>query len=248
MVVSPVVSRVVAKRWLVLLGAVSLGLTLSGCGGDGSPPSSATERDGAARRRANQVRLVESTRAVCAVGDRPGYFVPGPADSPLALLGCARLGVSGKRVEFSGNLAHIDGRRHACVNPAYGGRGQRGAYIPAICKLDPPLSRFAVRDAGQPRQAVSGYAYVIWGTAGGSTEVVANFPGGAAQAAVLRVGPGLAGELGESQFSLFVMELPLSAACAPVTVAGKRPDDSELLAPQNKLCERASDAGPERRD
>ncbi len=68
----------------------------------------------------------------------------------MALLGCARLGVSGKRVEFSGNLGDIDGARHACINPAYSGRGQPGLYIPAICALEPrfhdspfatPLSR-----------------------------------------------------------------------------------------------------------
>jgi hypothetical protein len=74
--------------------------------------------------------------------------------------------VSGKHVEFSANLAALDGELEACINPAYGGRGRRGLYIPAICKLDPPLSRFAVRHAAEPRQGVRGYAYVVWGTAG----------------------------------------------------------------------------------
>jgi hypothetical protein len=221
---------------------------LSGCAGDGSPPSSETQDSGPTPQPSNQTRLIESTRARCAVGERPDYFVPGPADSPLALLGCARLGVSGKRVEFSGNLAHIDGELHACVNPAYSGRGQRGLYIPAICSLEPPLSRFAVRDAAQPRQGVRGYAYVIWGTAGASTDVVARFTGGTAHAAVFRVGPELARNFGESPFSLFVMELPLSAACGSVTVAGERSDATERIPPRTRLCERAGDSGRVRRD
>ena len=190
----------------------------------------------------NEARPIQATRAACAVGERPGYFVPGPADGPLALLGCARLGVSGKRVEFSGNLAKFDGDRHACVNPAYSGRGQRGFSIPAICALEPPLSRFAVRDASQPRQGVRGYAYVIWGTAGASTAVVAHFTGGTAQAVVMRVDRDLAPRFGESPFSVFVVELPTSAACASVTVAGNRPNDTEPLPPRPRLCDRAGDA------
>jgi hypothetical protein len=223
------------RRWLEFFGALALGVTLCGCAWDGSPRSSEAQRS-------NQTRVIESTLAPCAQGERPDYFVPGPPDSPLALLGCARLGVSGKRVEFSGNVAHIDGELHACVNPAYSGRGQRGLFIPAICKLEPRLSRFAVRDADQPRQGVR-YAYVIWGTAGASTEVVARFTGGTAQAVVLRVGPRLARSFGESPFSLFVMELPLSAGCAPVTVAGEGPDAAERISPRTKLCERARDPG-----
>jgi hypothetical protein len=243
-----VVVEVMARRSLGFLGALALGVMLRGCAGDGSPRSGEARDGGPPPQRSNQIRLIESTLAPCAVGERPDYFVPGPADSPLALLGCARLGVSGKRVEFSGNLAHLDGERHVCVNPAYSGRGQRGLYIPAICKLEPPLARFAVRDAAQPRQGVRGYAYVIWGTAGASTDVVARFTGGTAQAAVFRVGPKLARNFGESPFGLFVIELPLSAACAAVTVAGKGPDATERIAPEPKLCERASNSGPVRRD
>jgi hypothetical protein len=201
------------RRWIALSGAVALGLVLSAFASDGRPPSG------------------ETRVARCAVGDPPGYFVPG--DAPLALLGCARLGVSGKRVEFSGNVAHLDGAVHSCINPAYSGRGQRGLYIPAVCKLEPPLSRFAVRSAGQPRQGVRGYAYVLWGTAGASTEVVARFAGGTARAVILRVGRDLARRFGEAPFALFVVELPLSAACGPVTVAG---DATERVAPRKRLC------------
>ena len=234
-----VVWVLVARRWLVILGVLALG----GCSGNGNPRPSATEDAGPARQR-TQTRLIESAGVVCAVGERPRYFVPGLADSPPALLGCARLGVSGKLVEFSGNLAHIDGKRHACVNPAYNGRGQRGLYIPAICKLEPPVSRFAVRDAGQPRQGVRGYEYVIWGTAGASADVVASFTDGTAQAAVFRVGPGLARDLSEPPFSLFVMELPLAAACGPVTVVANGPDATERIPPHTRLCERARDFEP----
>jgi hypothetical protein len=219
---------------------------LCGCAAHGSPPSRET-RDGApAPQPSKQTRHVESTLAHCAVGERPDYFVPGRSDSPLALLGCARLGVSGNRVEFSGNLAPIDGDLHACINPAYGGRRQRGLYIPAICKLEPQLSRFAVRDAAQPRQGVRGYAYVIWGTAGASTDVVARFTDGTAQAAVFKVESELARKFGESPFSVFVVELPLSAACGPVTVAGDEHDATERIPPHTKSCGRAWEPGPDR--
>ena len=236
------------RRRLAFFGALALGLMLSGCTWDGSPPSSETQDSGPPPQRANQTRLNESVPTRCAVGERPDYFVPGGPDSPLALLGCARLGVSGKRVEFSANLAHLDGALHACINPAYNGRGQRGIFIPGMCKLEPPLSRFAVRDAAQPRQAVRGYLFVIWGTTGASTDVVARFTGGMARAAVFKVAPPLARNFGELPFGLFVMELPLAAACAPVTVAGERPDATERIPPRTKLCERAWDSGPVRGD
>ena len=202
-------------RWPALLAALALGLIDGGCGGaEESPP----------RRQAPPI---ETTPARCEVGERPGYFVPG--DGRPALLGCARLGVSGKRVEFSGNLGDIDGRRHACINPAYSGRGRRGFFIPARCGFEPPLSRFAVRDAAQPRQGVRGYALVVWGTAGESTEVVARFSAGTARAAIIEVGPERARNLGVSPFRLFVMELPLSAACGAVTVAANGADATERI-------------------
>jgi hypothetical protein len=233
-----------ARGWLVLFGAIAL----TGCAGGGLPPSSMTQEDEPPQQRFDEARLTESAIMTCAVGERPDYFVPGPPDGPLALLGCARLGGGGKPVEFSGNLAHIDGVRHACINPAYSGRGRRGFYIPAICALEPSLSRFAVRAAGQPRQGVRGYAFVIWGTTGASTDVVAHFAGGTARAAVFKVPPGLAQDFGESPFGLFVMELPLSAACAPVTVTGDGPDATERIPPRHKLCERARDSRAMRLD
>ena len=208
-----------------MFAALALGLIDGGCAvAEESPP----------RRQAPPI---ETTPARCDVGERPSYFVPG--DGRPALLGCARLGVSGKRVEFSGNLGDIDGRRHACINPGYSGRGRRGFCIPARCGFEPPLSRFAVRDAAQPRQGVRGYALVIWGTAGESTEVVARFTGGTVRATIIEVGPEHARNLGESPFRLFVMELPLSAACAAVTVAGNGSDATERIPVRRRLCARA---------
>jgi hypothetical protein len=80
---------------------------------------------------------------------------------------------------------------------------------------------------------------VVWGTAGASTDVVARIADGTAQAAVMRVGRDLARKFGESPFSLFVVELPVSAACAAVTVAGEGPDATERIPPRTKLCDRA---------
>ena len=74
-----------------------------------------------------------------------------------------------------------------------------------------------------------GYALVVWGTAGESTEVVARFTGGTARATIIEVGPEQARSLGESPFRLFVMELPLSAACAAVTVAADGSDATERI-------------------
>jgi hypothetical protein len=219
------------KRWPAVGGALgALGLLLGGCGGDESsaPP-----------RRA---QLNQTTPTSCRVGERPEYFVPGPADSPLAVLGCARLGVSGKRVEFSGNLGLIGRELHLCINPAYSGRGQRAFYIPALCKLHPPPSRFAIRDSGQPRQGVRGYAFVIWGTAGSSTtHVEARYSEGTARAAVFEINSRLARSLGEPPFRLFILELPLAAACDPATVYEDGLDLTEHIPPRPKLCKRSYD-------
>ena len=76
-----------ARRWLVILGVLAFG----GCSGNGSPRPNGTEDGGPARQR-TQARLIESAPVECAVGERPRYFVPGPADSPLALLAALALG------------------------------------------------------------------------------------------------------------------------------------------------------------
>jgi hypothetical protein len=214
-------------RLVSLAPLLAAALLLLACGGSEEIPSAARAAP------AKPMRHVVSVPVPCAVGARPGYFVPG--GRRLALLGCARLGVSGRRVDFSGSVTRIDGTSTACINPAYGARGNPGAFIPAICMLRPPLSRFAARDVSHPRQAVRGYELVIWGTAAaGTTAVSARFRGGIARAAVLGVRPKLARRLGERPFSLFVLELPLAAACDAITVR----DDgaTERIPPRRRLC------------
>jgi hypothetical protein len=213
---------------LVVVAVVGAGTVGRDVGGDATP-ASATTRGGVA----------DSAPIRCRVGERPGYFVP--AHSPPALLGCARLGQSGKRVDFSGSLDRIDGDMHLCINPAYSGRGQRGIYIPGLCKLNPRPSRFAVRDASQPRQAVDRYEYVIWGTAPRRTEeIFARFASGTARAAIFRVPSTRAPwTFGTTPFALFVVELPLAAACGTVAIDGDGLAAPERIHPQRKLCARA---------
>jgi hypothetical protein len=198
--------------------------------------SSLTGQDGGAadETRANHHRLLPPAvmpRSSCDVGARPDYFVPG--DEPAALLGCVRLPVSGQLLEFSGNRAGLDGARHLCINPAFGA----GRFIPAICKLDPPVSQFSVRDAMQPRQGVGGYSYVIWGTAGTAQSVAATFEGGVAPAARLVVPPEVARRYGVARFTLFVVELPLSAACASVSIEAE--GATESVEPKPRVCQAA---------
>jgi hypothetical protein len=119
----------------------------------------------------------------CDVGATPEYFVPG--DGPSALVGCVRLPVSGLRVDFSAGVGRIDGAATLCIDPAYG----NGEFIPSLCKLEPPVSAFAVRAADQPRQGVDGYGYVVWGTVGGAGSATARFDGGVADTARLACPP-----------------------------------------------------------
>jgi hypothetical protein len=131
----------------------------------------------------------------CAVGERPPYFVP--SDTPPVLVGCARLGVSGKRVDFSVSRSRLDGRRRLCIDTAY----SRGLFIPSVCKLRPPPARLAIRYAGRVR----GHRYVVWGTAPPGTSGVRV---GSVRAAVFAVRVG-------RPFVLFVAELP---GARPVSV------------------------------
>ena len=142
----------------------------------------------------------------CERGRAPSYFVPG---GDAAIIGCARLGVSGKPVELSANTERIGRTDQVCVNPAYRGRGQMGIYIPARCVSPAALGELRIVAAEVPRQAVRGYELVVWGTAPASTRrVVAYHPGGRATAAVFRVRRG----------SVFVVELPVGAAGQPIDV------------------------------
>ncbi len=159
-------------------------------------------------------RPLDTVPARCDVGGRPGYFVP--SGSPPVLIGCARLGVSGKRVEFSIHPDRIDGEPYVCINPTY---GPSGRFIPSICTRHPPPSSFRVHDASQPRQSVRGYAFVVWGTApAGTDRVVARSGSAKARAALFTVPRSPTGP----PFRVFVLELPLAAACEEITVDATR--------------------------
>ena len=182
--------------------------------------------------------MLAGTRPVrCAVGKRPDYFVPG--DEPTLLIGCARLGVSGKPADFSLNLGRIDGKDHLCINLAYFGRGRPGFYIPAICKLAPPPTRFWVRAATQPRQGVRGYELVVWGYAPHATPAVeAHFGYSTTAAAVFPVRTEWAQRYGRRPFSLFIVELPLRAACAQITIRATRSKAIRRVGRHPRLCKR----------
>jgi hypothetical protein len=171
-------------------------------------------------------RPFETVPAHCDVGGKPGYFVP--ASSPSVLIGCARLGVSGKRVELSGSRARIDGAPYACVDPAY---GRRGRFIPGICVEAP--SRLLVRDASRPRQGVRGYAFVVWGTAPASTSrVIVRSNAGMARAAVFD-----ASRIARRPpFAVFIAELPLTAACGDITVVAKGPSAAGRTRMRQPAC------------
>jgi len=161
----------------------------------------------------------------CEVGERPRYFVPGGDDGPLAIIGCARLGASGRPVEFSVNSERIARWAHVCVNPAYRGRGQLGIYIPARCTTNPVPASLDVGSADVPDQAVRGYQLVLWGTADASIRtVVARHGLGETAAAVFAVGPRLARTVGAKRpFSVFVVELSPEAACERILVRANGP-------------------------
>lgn len=233
----------------VLAVAVAAAVMVGGCAEVGTSGSGGSRAAAPPDRESARAPGIDSVRARCEVGARPDYWVP--ATTPPALLGCARLGVSGKRVEFSGHLARIDGDFHLCIDPAYGEGSQRGSYIPGLCKLTPPPQRFVVRSAQQPRQAVRGYRFVIWGTAPpGMTEVVARFNAGVAHAAVFKVPSNRAPwTFGERPFALFVVEVPLAAACDPVTLVGAGATAAARVARRPAICARSPrpEAGRSRR-
>lgn len=181
-----------------------------------------------------------TTKTRCDVGGRPGYFVPKPEDSPIAIIGCARLGVSMKPVEFSANRERFRGRDDVCFNPAYQGRGQLGIYIPGTCVRTPLPRRLYVVRVEVPRQAVRGYRLVIWGTAAASTRrVTALYKGGETEAAVFTVRRPLARATGAARpFSVFVVELHREAACGHVILhaAGASSSGTSRVGPWRRLC------------
>jgi hypothetical protein len=154
----------------------------------------------------------------CERGRAPSYFVP--HDGPIAIVGCVRLGVSGRPVELSASSERSGRADRLCVHPAYRGRGRLGIYIPAHCRMPAAADELRIVDTQVPRQAVRGYELVVWGTAPVATRrVVAYHPGGQATAAVLPVRRDLARRLGApAAFSVFVAELPVGADGHPIDV------------------------------
>ena len=206
----------------VLPAVVAIAVLIAGCNGrdDGEPAQVGPGRSDEARAT---VRTAEPTHETgCDVGGSPDYFVPGGDDGPFAIIGCARLGVSGKPVEFSADFERIGGEDHVCIDPAYRGRGQMGIYIPAICLRDPISRALAVVDVAVPRQGVRGYQLVIWGTADPATRrVVARYAGEETQAAVFTLDRALARSVGATKaFTVFVVELHREAACQRVRIQG----------------------------
>jgi hypothetical protein len=163
----------------------------------------------------------KSTR--CEVGERADYFVPGAEGGPHTIIGCARLGASGRPVEFSADAERISREPYVCINPAYRGRGELGIYIPSICPPDPVPRRLDVIHVQIPEQAVRRYRLVIWGTVPPSTRrVVVRHHLGRSAAAVFQVNPRLAQMAGTRKpFSLFVVELFPNAACKPILVRAR---------------------------
>jgi len=187
-------------------------ILVTGCdiGGDGDGDQSGSD---ASEGGGAPVRLAPATvETRCDIGGQPDYFVPGSAENPVAIIGCARLGLSKKPVEFSANDERIDGKDYVCLNPAYRDT-RRGAFIPAACEPEPISRRLVVVAAAVPRQGVRGYRLVIWGTAAPSTRrVVAHYEGERTEAAVLTVRR-TAGAA--RPFRVFVVELdPQVPACS----------------------------------
>lgn len=147
--------------------------------------------------------------ASCDVGAPPDYFVPGGG---ATVIGCVRLRLSGKPVEFSTRRQRIGGKRYLCLNPAYRGRGQLGIYIPSMCVRRYRLDELRILGGEIPRQAVRGYERVVWGTAPFRVRrVTARYRGGRARATVFKVEE-------PRRFAVFVAELPARSRCRSVEV------------------------------
>jgi len=206
-----------------LMAVIATAVLTAGCNG-GDESGDVARGPGASDEGTPTARPAEATvKTRCEVGERPGYYVPAPEDSPLAIIGCARLGASTKPVEFSANGERIGQRDHICLNPAYGRGGQLGAYIPNACVRDPVSRDVDVVSVEVPDQGVRGYQLVLWGTAAPSTRrVVARYHEGAeTNAAVFPVRRPLARTAGATRpFSVFVVELDPAAVCVWVRATG----------------------------
>jgi hypothetical protein len=206
--------------FVTLVAASAAVVLTSGCD-VGEEDDRATTRPGASEGGPPAVRSAPATtKTRCDIGGQPDYNVPGSTNARLAIIGCARLGLSMKPVEFSANDERFDGKDYVCLNPAFRDTSGLGAYIPNACEPE-PISRRLVVVAAEvltPRNAgVRGYQLVIWGTAAPSTRrVVAHYEGERTETAVFTVRGPLARAAGAARpFSVFVVELdPRVAPCS----------------------------------
>ena len=217
------------------IAALAAVLLVAGCdlGDEGDPPATGPGPSEDGRSAA------ATTKTRCEVGGRPDYYVPKPDGSPVAIIGCARLGLSMKPVEFSANSARIGRKEHVCLNPAYRRGRNRGSYIPAACVPDPVPRRIRVVGDEVPSQGVRGYRLVIWGTAAPSTRrVVAHHEGERSEAAVFPVRRPLARATGAARpFSVFVVELDPQAACSVrLRAAGTSASSTTQIGLRPRLC------------
>ena len=142
-------------------------------------------------------------------------------------------------IEFSLDRARIRGESHLCVNPAFRGRGRRGFWIPAAC-IGRPRARLEVIGVERPRPGVRRYRLVIWGFASsGAAAVEARSKDDVGRAAVLGLPNSIPAQLRARPLTLFVVELPLTAACSTITVRELESGARELPA-RPKLCARAA--------
>ena len=211
---------------------------IAGCGGD----NAGRDVTGSAHQPKLKPPAAQpakaTTEARCDIGARPDYFVPRGNDGPFAIIGCARLGASGKPVEFSANYERIGRKDHICINPAYRGRRQLGIYIPTACLRDPVSRRLDVVSSEIPDQGVRDYGLVIWGTVGPSIRSVhAGYDGGHTTAAVFSVRHPLANAVGATRpFSVFVVELSPEATCARVRARTPTGQITKVAEYRPRLC------------
>jgi hypothetical protein len=209
-----------------------------GCGGDNERRQVTGGRSSTEAHSVPGGPVKATTESHCDIGGRPDYFVPREADGRFATIGCARLGASGKPIEFSANHERIGRKDHVCINPAYGGRSQLGIYIPSACLRDPVSRRLDVVSIEIPSQGVRDYGLVIWGTVDPSVRIVhAGYDGGETRAAVFLVRRALAQAVGATRpFSIFVVELYPEAACARIRARTPMGQITKVAEYQPKLC------------
>jgi hypothetical protein len=211
---------------------------IAGCGGD----NEGREVTGGAHKPELEPGAAQPAKATiesrCDIGGRPDYFVPGGDDGPSAIIGCARLGASGKPVEFSADYERIGRKDHVCISPAYRGRGQLGIYIPTACVRDPVSRRLDVVSIESPDQGVRDYGLVIWGTVDRSIRIVhAGYDGGETRAAVFSVRRPLAHAVGATRpFGVFVVELYPEATCARVRARTPTGQITKVAEYRPRLC------------